>query len=75
MENVFSDEGLIKYGNVVVRFYCTGIVKMAIFKEVYDKERDRWNHCQDPQGARQARNRDQSVISGKPGMRCRFCLR
>jgi len=38
MENVFSDEGLIKYGNVVVRFYCTGIVKMAIFKEVYDKE-------------------------------------
>lgn len=38
MENVFSDEGLIKYENVVIRYYCTGIVKMAISKEVYDKD-------------------------------------
>lgn len=38
MENVFSDEGLIKYENVVVRYYCTGIVKIAICKEVYEKE-------------------------------------
>ncbi len=38
MENVFSDEGLIKYENVVIRYCCTGIVKMAIFKDAYDKE-------------------------------------
>lgn len=38
MKNVFSDEGLIKYENVVVRYYCTGIVKMAICKEVYNKD-------------------------------------
>jgi len=30
MDNVFSDEGLVRYENVVVRYYCTGIVKMAI---------------------------------------------
>lgn len=38
MKNVFSDEGLIKYENVVVRYYCTGIVKMAICKEVCSKD-------------------------------------
>lgn len=37
MENVFSDEGLVRYENVVVRYYCTGIVKIAICKEVRDK--------------------------------------
>lgn len=36
MDNVFSDEGLVRYENVVVRYYCTGIVKMAIYKRVYD---------------------------------------
>ena len=41
MENVFSDEGLIKYENVVVRYYCANIVKMAIYKEIYDKEVER----------------------------------
>ena len=38
MENVFSVEGLIKYENVVVRYYCTNIIKMAICKEMYDKD-------------------------------------
>lgn len=38
MKNVFSDEGLIKYENVVIRYYCTGIVKMAICKEVCNKD-------------------------------------
>lgn len=38
MKNVFSDAGLNKYENVVIRYYCTGIVKIAICKEVYNKE-------------------------------------
>ena len=40
MKNVFSDAGLVKYENVVVRYYCTGIVRMAIWREIYDKEVD-----------------------------------
>lgn len=40
MENVFSDAGLIKYENVVVRYYCKGIVEMAISRNLYDKDKE-----------------------------------
>ena len=38
MKNVFSSIGLVTYENIVVRYYCRGIVKRAIDKDLYKKE-------------------------------------
>lgn len=38
MKNVFSNIGLVTYENIVVRYYCRGIVKRAIDKDLYKKE-------------------------------------
>lgn len=37
MQNVFTNNGLIKYENVVIRYYCSSIVKIAILKKLYDE--------------------------------------
>lgn len=38
VENVYSDEGFLKYENSAVRYYCKGIVKIAITKGICDAE-------------------------------------
>lgn len=37
MENVFSQLGLTKYENIAIRYYCAGIVKIAISRGVCDE--------------------------------------
>ena len=38
VENVYSEEGLFKYENSAIRYYCKGIVKIAISKGLCDAE-------------------------------------
>lgn len=38
VENVYSDEGLFKYENSAVRYYCKGIVRIAISKGICEAE-------------------------------------
>lgn len=38
LKNVFSKKGLSRYENVCVRYYCSGIVKIAIAKALVDEK-------------------------------------
>ena len=38
VKNVYSEEGLFKYENSAIRYYCKGIVKIAILKGLCDAE-------------------------------------
>ena len=38
VENVYSEEGFFKYENSAIRYYCKGIVKIAISKGLCDAE-------------------------------------